>query len=252
MLLGAFCMLPVTTADVRAEEQHGAPRVALRTVYLANPVDRAHRITIRGELGGKGTATLDGNTCAVTQFGDTGVCTWIAFPPIDIKIKELSVADSTGQGRKIFSLTGMMESKGYRCFLIVPRRRSMSHRLVVEQEGNDRRRVITLEPVPDIAAPGVRPGLCANAKYRAEQADGRVTIYAKGEHPTPGYMTRFEQLPIEISPLQFRLICVKPAGSVAQVTTPFEVSTSFKGEQSIRVVTVHDAKGRHRVPVESQ
>jgi len=152
--------------EQRSEPQR--PQVALRTVYLAEPIGRCHQITVSGELGGAGQVTLDGNTCTITQFGDLGVCTKIAFEPVEVKIRQLRLADPTGQGRRLFQLDGKLEPADAQFFLIVPRRRSQPHRLVVDLS-NDHRRVVTLEPVPP---PPRKPELCQKAKYRAEQADG--------------------------------------------------------------------------------
>jgi hypothetical protein len=243
-LLVAICGLISFSGAAQAQR----PQVDLRTVYLQDPIDRAHQIVIRGELGGEGTVRLDGNTCTITQFGDPGVCTEIAFPAIPVKIVQLRLADSTGAGRRIFELRGELKPKDAKFFLIVPRRHSGAHRLVVNLD-NDRRRVVTLEGLA-VASP--KPELCKNAKYRAVQKDGKVTLFATGEHPTSGWKVAFEQLPIEIFPPQYRLVCLQPTGIVAQVVTPFEVSRSFKASDPVKQVVVHDAKGKHEVPVKQE
>lgn len=91
--------------------------------------------------------------------------------------------------------------------------------------------------------------LCS-ATYSAQQVPGAVIIFAAGVHPTPGYKTYFEELPITVFPPQHRLMHVKPKGMVAQVITPFMVETSFPAEDKIDEVIVHDANGEHKVPVE--
>lgn len=231
------------------ESQPAGPQVRLRSVYLKEPIGRAHQITIVGELGGSGQVTLDGNTCTLTQFGDPGVCTEIAFQPHDVKLAQLRLADPSGQGRRLYQLRGELEPAGSRYFLVVPRRRSGPHRLVVDL-GNDLRRVVTLESIPE--SPRGKPELCKNAKYRAEQADGKVTLFARGENSSSGWKVSFEQLPIEIFPPQFRLVCVRPTGPAAQVITPFEATTSFSAKQTVQHVSVHDARGRHKVPVQQR
>lgn len=259
--LGSWCWLALVlaisgvassaSAQEKADRKAGPskPKLALQTVYLQEPIGRAHRIIVSGELGGAGQLTLDGNTCTISQFGDVVVCTEIFFPPVDIKLVQLRLADPTGQGRRLFRLEGQLDPPKASYFLVVPRRRSEPHRLVVNL-ANDSRRVVTLESLP----PAVRrkPELCKKAEYRAEQADGKVTIYGKGEHTTAGWKTAFEQLPIRIFPPQFRLVCVPPAGAVAQVVTPFESKTSFAVDQPVETVVVHDEAGRHEVPVKQQ
>ena len=231
-----------------AKAESGRPQIAMRTVYLQEPIGRAHQITVRGELGGAGQVTLDANTCTLSQFGDTAVCTKIFFPPIDVKLRQLRLADPTGQERRIFQLDGKLDPPDASFFLIVPRRRSQPHRLVVNL-ANDHRRVVTLETLPP---PAAKPELCKKATYRAEQADGKVTLYASGEHPTAGWKVAFEQLPIRIFPPQFRLVCFPPKGPAAQVITPFKAKTSFTADQAIPQVIVHDDAGQHKVPVVQQ
>ena len=221
------------------------PTVTLRTVYLSEPIGRGHQITVSGELGGAGQVTLDSNTCTITQFGDPGICTKIFVEPVEVRLRQLRVADPTGQGRRVFQLDGKLEPADAQFFLIVPRRRSEPHRLVVDL-GNDHRRVVTLEAV---APPPRKPELCKNVRYRAEQADGKVRLFAQGDHSTAGWRVAFEQLPIRIFPPQFRLVCFPPQGSAAQVVTPFEAKTSFSSDQPIEQVVVHDGAGQHKLPV---
>lgn len=91
--------------------------------------------------------------------------------------------------------------------------------------------------------------LCA-ATYRATQVPGEVIIFAEGIHPTSGYKVFFELSPIDIFPPEFILWHVKPSGIVLPVLTPFMEYTSFKAADKIDAVFVHDANGRHKVPVE--
>jgi hypothetical protein len=236
----------VAQQEASVETNRSLPKVELQTTYLQEPIGRAHRIVVQGELGGEGRLTLDGNTCTVTQFGDPGVCTQIAFPPVDIKLVQLRLADPQGQGRRLFRLDGQLDPPGASYFLVVPRRRSEPHRLVIDL-GNDRRRVVTLESRPVL--PKAKPELCKVARYRARQSADTITIYASGEHPSAGWKVAFEQLPIRIFPPQFRLVCFPPSGSVATVITPFETETSFAADQPVKQVVVHDRAGQHKIPV---
>ncbi len=245
-LIGMMCAIvgAILTSGANAQ----GPEVALHTVYLQDPIGRAHQISFRGELGGEGEVTLDGNTCTVNQFGDPEICTEIAFQPIPVKAVQLRLADPTGAGRRIYRLSGELEPAGAEYFLIVPRRRSEPHRLVVDL-GQDRRRVVTLELM---TSPQSKPELCKNANYEAVQSDGKVTILANGEHPTAGWKVAFEQLPIEIFPPQYRLVCFPPGGIVAQVITPFETTTSFAADNPVKQVVVHDNKGQHKIAVQQK
>lgn len=229
------------------EKPHsGGPEVHLQTVYLAEPVGRAHQIRINVQLGGTGTLTLDPNTCTVSMFGDRAVCTEIAPQPIAVRATQLRFADPTGRGRRIFSLTSDEQSLSDVFYLVIPRRRSEPHRLIVDS-GSDRRRVFTVEAIPTPTLG--KSELCANASYSASQSGGKVTLTATGEHPTAGWKTEFEQLPIRIYPPQYRLVCVRPAGVVAQVLRPFEATASFKAERPVSEIIIHDSRGRHSVAV---
>jgi len=91
--------------------------------------------------------------------------------------------------------------------------------------------------------------LCV-ATYRAEQIPGAVVIHAQGIHRTSGYQVFFDQAPITVFPPEFSLWHVKPAGIVLEVITPFAAHTTFRATQKVEKVIVHDAAGRHEVPVE--
>lgn len=221
----------------------GGREISLQTVYLTEPVGQTHRISIEGRAPGNAQVTLDPNVCGINLFGDRTVCTLIATRTVDVKVVQIRLADESSQGRAIYELQGSLTQADSRWFLVGPPRGGSHYRLVV-QTGKDNRRPITLEP-----RRSPKPQMCRKVKYRAEQAAGVVTIYAKGSNPTAGYEVRFEQLPIEIFPPQFRLLCIEPTGIVAQVITPFEVQTSFRAEDPIKAVIVHDADGKHEVPV---
>ena|SRR5688572_29698074 len=90
---------------------------------------------------------------------------------------------------------------------------------------------------------------CA-ASYRAQQVPGAVIIFAEGVHPTSGYKEFFQRSMIDVFPPQFSLWHVVPSGIVLQVITPFTEHTSFSASHKVDEVTVHDADGKHVVPVE--
>jgi hypothetical protein len=92
--------------------------------------------------------------------------------------------------------------------------------------------------------------LAPQASYAASQTPGEVIIRASGENPTAGFETKLVQSPARIWPPQFRLMRKRPDGMVAQVVTAFETSTSFKASEVLREVSVFDARGANRVPVD--
>ena len=187
------------------------------------------------------------NTCRLNQFGDWDFCTEIATQAISVKLTRLRLADRSGRGRRKYGVSGELQPAGATYFLVIPRRRSGPHRLIVDL-GDDHRQVVTMESVP--ASPAGKPELCSNAKCEAFQFDGRVEIRATGAHPSAGWQEVFEQLPIRIFPPLYRLVCFPPTGVVAQVITLFETSTSFSSDSPVTSVMVHDSRGRHKVPVQ--
>lgn len=93
-------------------------------------------------------------------------------------------------------------------------------------------------------------GNLGRANYRAEQARDAVIVFAFGWHPTPGYIDFFEQSPIDIFPPEFIFRSIPPGWIVPQVITPFAIWVMFGASEPVKTVTVHDADGRHEVPVE--
>lgn len=89
-----------------------------------------------------------------------------------------------------------------------------------------------------------------DVRYRANQVPGGVIIIAEGTHWTGGYEVFFEQLPIDIFPPQFALKHRRPEGNATQVVTPFQADVSFKTGDKIDEVIVHDASGKHVIPVD--
>lgn len=91
--------------------------------------------------------------------------------------------------------------------------------------------------------------LCKNVKYSAHHNGDQIFILAKGVNPTSGWVVKFKRLPLKIFPPQHQLWCIPPEGMVLQVLTEYQVKVSFKSRQPLPQVIVHDADGKHRVPV---
>lgn len=89
-----------------------------------------------------------------------------------------------------------------------------------------------------------------SAVYHAEQVPGMVIINAYGEHNSGGWQTFMEQLPIEIWPPQFRLVCIPPTGFSTDAITPFHARACFGAAERVETVTIHDADGQHEIVVD--
>lgn len=245
--IAAALLVPVTLLGLAIEPALGerkANDISLQTVYLTETVGRAHGISIVGRAPGSAKVTLDPNVCGINVFGDRTVCTLIAQTTVEVEIFQIRLADESSQGRAIYEMKGELPPEESRWFLVGPPRDGAHYRLVV-QTGGDRNRPITLEPRRRL-----KPELCTKVKYRAEQAAGVVKIHAQGTNPTRGYKVRFEQLPVEIFPPQFRLLGIKSKGLAPHIVTAFDVKTSFRAEDPVKHVIVHDGDGKHEVPVE--
>jgi hypothetical protein len=83
-----------------------AQQIALESKYLSTAVEGFHGYRIAGKLGGKAKLTMDPNICALNQYGDRTICTKIALTVQDVKLSELKIKDPTGQGRRLFGVSG--------------------------------------------------------------------------------------------------------------------------------------------------
>jgi hypothetical protein len=84
--------------------------------------------------------------------------------------------------------------------------------------------------------------------YTAHQFFETVTIRATGTLPNLQTEAQLVMSPIEIFPPEFILFFVEPP-ITNPATLPFDVQTTFSTTQVITEVSVHDADGRHEVPV---
>lgn len=223
----------------------GQSHFAAQSVYLHEPIQKYHRVSITGTLGGDGVLILNPNACQLNEFGDPTVCTLIAETEVAIKITDTKKPDPENLGRMLYELEGA--DLGNPLYLVVWPDPQWPARLVYNDRGPNAPRPITLEPLVYTASAG-RGELCM-AQYNAIQAGGEVVLFATGVHPTAGYQVSFRKLAITVFPPEFRLEHVAPSGPTAQVITPFSESTRFPATEPVERVVVHDAKGRHEVPV---
>lgn len=251
LLLGGPAV-PLATAEAGVE-------VSVQTIYLTHAIGGIRRIKIEGELGGPGRVVLDPNHCGLNLFGDTTICSEQPVEPYTVELRQLTVRDPSGEGRRVYRLVGNLPPQGYRYYLTVPKSGVGNYRLAVVSPGGAVR-VLSLEelhragsekgggsgPMP-VAPKGAE--LC-EAVYTAVQRAGLITIRAHGQHGTPGHRVRFERLRGDVYPPEFRLVHLAPAGRPAAKPTPFEVDLSFPAATRVAYVHVTDAKGRQRIPVQ--
>lgn len=241
--------IPILACSVA--ESLGGEHISYQTVYMHQPIEGYHRIAIVGQLDGDGTLILNPNKCSVNEFGDPTVCTRIAETSVPIKIKDSNKPDPANLGRKLYALekTGLPNP----LFLMKNADPSRPARLIYNHRGEQAPVPITMEPLVYSTNREVKGSANAqpcHGKYSAQQVPGMVLIFGFGAHPTSGFSTFFGELPITIYPPEFRLMHIKPAGSAAQVITPFLVHTHFNADDKIERIFITDADGRHEVPVE--
>lgn len=240
-----------TTVEERAAAglPGGLARIAVATVYLQEPIEHFHQITLIGLLGGMGKIWLDPNRCRASEFGDPESCTEMDPAERRVRIVRNSVSDPNG--RQLYAIRGALLNP---LNLVVPSGGVEPFRFVYNDRGPTAPRPITLERLiwgdpgePDAA--GSQVGYCA-ANYTAQQfPDYTVMIAARGWHPTTGFKVFFEELP-QFYPPEFKLLHIKPNGIALPVTIPFAAQAHVAAYNTIERVTVHDANGRHDLPVE--
>lgn len=122
--------------------------ISLKSVYTGpdpSPISQKHKINIKGDLQGAGTIQFDRNSCSVTLFGDSGMCTLVYYIPVQITFNKLNIADGQGLGREVYELVGNFNTPGYKYYLVVPGNKKSAYRLVIERTSDNIRSVITLE-----------------------------------------------------------------------------------------------------------
>jgi hypothetical protein len=255
LVLLAFIVPPLarsSLAPIQAEEpKHD---IAVTTTYLEKPVEQFHQLGLTATLGGEGTLLLDPNTCQLNPFGDREACTLIAPASRHVQLVLTDHSDPAGKNRRLYAVNGA--ALPHMLYLVVSPDCSSSRFVYADRSGH--RRVLALEQTdlrpsagPSInEADGQKEATLCQGTYRAHRVSGLVVVFAAGSHPTSGYRTYFELLPIDIHPPEFALRHIAPSGLANPVITPFTTWTSFHATDTIDHVIVHDRRGRHRVPVE--
>lgn len=248
VLVAGAVLLSIASASARSAET--STRVAEQTVYLHQAIDGFHRIAIFGNLGGSELLVLDPNTCSVNEFGDTQICTRIALVERRIRLIDTGRPDPANLGRTQYLLEG--SGLPNPLFLVVWPDPSRPKRLVHNNRGPDAPRPVTLEPLVWSRDGAVKTASVTECRgrYRAFQTAGEVFVIASGSHPTGGYTTYLEELPITVFPPEFRLICIPPAGPATQVVTPFLAIARFPAGEPVEKVVAHDSAGAHEVTVD--
>jgi len=122
--------------------------ISLKSVYTGpdpSPISQKHKINMEGDLQGAGTIQFDRNSCSVTLFGDSGMCTLVYYIPVQITFNKLNIADDRGLGREVYELVGNFNTPGFKYYLVVPGHKKGAYRLVIERTSDNVRSVVTLE-----------------------------------------------------------------------------------------------------------
>lgn len=85
--------------------------------------------------------------------------------------------------------------------------------------------------------------------YFAMQLADSITVHAAGMTPHLNDLVHLEQLPVLIYPPELALYFYTPEITLPALK-PFLVSASFTAKEPVSNLTVHDAGGRHSVPVQ--
>ncbi len=119
--------------------------MTLHSVYLIPPVNTAHQIILKGELGGKALLILDSNACMLDQFGDVTVCTQMYPPRYNVQMTQLRIADPKGLGRSLYRLRGEFPDESNEYFLVSPPTGGSLFRLLIVNIADQTTHVIPLE-----------------------------------------------------------------------------------------------------------
>jgi hypothetical protein len=231
-------------------DRRPATRVAVRTVYLTDPVGDVHTLTLVGTLGATGTLWLDRNACRVDDFGDAVPLTQAPSQDLEVLLVRRQAADPLG--RQLYAV----ENNGlaHPLDLVVPADGIEPFRFVYHDRGALTPRPITLERLLHTGGGGPRGDfgieLCVARYSVQQQPDGIVSVCAFGSHPTSGFRVFFSQLPYPVFPPEFELLHVTPSDITTPVVTPFVKQTSFDAHTTVDYVILHDADGTHTVLVE--
>ncbi len=156
LLFAGTCLLGLPHLAV-AQGSRGRV-VALETLPLVPPVGDIHRITLSGSLDQGGEMVLDGNQfSSADRFGDFQTSTAAFYPPVAVQFRYVDLPDSTGARRKVYEIVGAAQPPKTRYYLVSPSRKSGNYRLIIDQQGQDRR-VVSLEVLPEPPTPSERLG----------------------------------------------------------------------------------------------
>ena len=270
-VLGVIVAAAIVQAGIsfsRAADKPGATKSAevgkpffAETVYLPDPVGNTHRIRLTGalgEVGGKGTAVFDGNSCTgVNEFGDVGTCTKMFFASVPIEFTRLRLADPAGRDRRVFQISGKTEPSGVLYYLVTPREGNPQQgpwRLVVEKDKQNRR-AITLESTDKPKSPPVpaaRPvSRITSVQCAIDKSNSpNLTVTAVGEVPTLGWtkpsLTRvvYVQFPPD-GIWDYNFTAIPPTGPVPSVISPVQAADCWKGYPTgkLKGIRIHCASG---------
>jgi hypothetical protein len=149
LLVSVMAVLPNTAF---AQDVTDSIEIALKTVYLHEPLERAHMVVIIGKFdnrGGKGKLTLEPNICSLNDFGDFTACTEMAVRAYEVTFQLINIPDPSGKGRRLYEISGPPLAN--RLFLVVPKENCPGFCLVSKDRGGVKR-VVTLEPFKSPAA----------------------------------------------------------------------------------------------------
>ncbi len=189
-----------------------------------------HKVTVEGPPEANYSAEQAGGKVNLFAKGTNPTGGWkneLELLPIDIYPPEFRFTQAKPSGQAIQILTPFLA----KATAVAPTK--IDHVFVTDASGKHK---VTVEGQPE-------------ANYSAEQAGGKVNLFAKGTNPTGGWKNELELLPIDIYPPEFRFTQAKPSGQAIQILTPFLAKATAVAPTKIDHVFVTDASGKHKVTV---
>jgi hypothetical protein len=122
-----------------------AKQIDWTTVYLQEPIGRAHQLRLKGELGGEGTVYVDPNKGELDAFGEPTKSTELVVIPIRVTFRE-TTTEKPKAGYRTYDVVGVGRSMPPLRLVISPK--GQAGRLLVLDAKGLTTRVISMELVP--------------------------------------------------------------------------------------------------------
>jgi hypothetical protein len=115
----------------------------------------------------------------------------------------------------------------------------------------DKAESTSVTPCPPLTTGEATNGwLLAEGNYTARQIGNAVTVRVQGTNPTPNYENKLVKSPKMISPPELINLRKAPSGIQPQVISSYHACGSFRSQEKVKSLIIHDKSGKHTINVE--